>query len=458
MQISALSENKQTIFWSFLLGLSSLLLHALPFLLFGRHPLGYDTGFYRRYLIEPFTSFPNTPVPGLGDDALIVRILLDLLRFLHLPTDFILYGTYFAFWAILPALLFLFLKPYLHTWGAFVAGMLLIGSSIAYSGYWYFLLKNALALDFMLLAFIAIERKWLLAWLALDIALVLTHKTTAIIYILTLIVLFVFSHGRRKEYGIHIALAGLLFALVNAPTVHELTVIVPSAVFLDWRTYTIFSFPLILAILLGRGAFRHSIVPKTLIAFASVSFLFVLLRLPFYERIFLFSDIALVALSAYGIRHLCSSLRSSWGTRNVLLPLMGLSLIVGLFFGNLWNQITTTLPLMPDAQIVRIEEIGKIVPVEATILTTSNEAPWFEGWTTAHIAAPGMLNDTHNLETWTHLWAGTSTEEKIAFLYDFQKPLYISTIYGLDTLLGTAPLCVEEIATDLWYVACEKEK
>src|SRR3989338_3108082 len=75
----------------------SLFTHLRVFRMYGPHPFGYDTGFYRRYLLEPFISFPNAPVPGLGDDALVPRMLLDVLRFVHLSPDVILYGSYVAF-------------------------------------------------------------------------------------------------------------------------------------------------------------------------------------------------------------------------------------------------------------------------------------------------------------------------------------------------------------------------
>ncbi|MFA5876743.1 MAG: hypothetical protein WC880_00050 [Candidatus Paceibacterota bacterium] len=458
MQIPALSPRKQTALLGTILGLASLALHTIPFFLFGRHPLGYDTGFYRRYLIEPITSFPNAPVPGLGDDAFIVRVFLDILRFLHLPTDLILYGSYLVFWALVPVLLFFFLKPYLQKHGAFIAGLLLVGSSVAYNGYWYFLLKNALALDFMLLAFIAIERRWFTTWLLLDIAIVLTHKTSAIIYILTLIALFIFSRGRRKEYALHIIVAGALFALINAPTVHELSVALPSAVFLDWQTYLWLSLPFILAIAVAGKVFLKYKIPSTLLALAGVSLLFPLFRLPFYERVFIFLDITLAGLAGYGIHTTLSSVKSAWSTKQVFMPFIFLALFVGLFLGNLWNQVMSTPPLISNEQILRIEEIAKVIPTEATILTTSDEAPWFEGWTNAHIAAPGMLNDNHNLEAWTRLWTGTSTEEQIEFLDDFQKPLYISTFYAIEDIIGKTPECVHEVSEHLWFVACEKLK
>src|SRR4051812_33110018 len=96
-----------------LIALMSLSVHLLPFYLWGPHPFGYDTGFYRRYLIEPFVSFPNAPVPGLGNDALVPRILFDALRFLHLPPDAILYGSYIFLFSLIPILVFLWVRPQL---------------------------------------------------------------------------------------------------------------------------------------------------------------------------------------------------------------------------------------------------------------------------------------------------------------------------------------------------------
>lgn len=453
-----LSENRKTTLTGLLLAVGSLVIHGIPFLLFGSHPLGYDTGFYRRYLIEPFVSFPNTAVPGLGDDALLPRVILDLLRTIPIPTDIILYGTYFIFWALMPVLLFLFLKPFIQRRGAFIAGILLVCSSLAYTGYWYFLFKNALALDLILLAFIAIERKWFPVWIALDLAIVLTHKTSAIIYLLTLATLFIVSPTQRKHYLTHLAITGFLFILINAPTVRELGTVLPSAVFVDWKTFSLLSLPLFIVIVLGLRAFRHYTIPKTLLAFSAVTLLFPIFKLPFYERIFLFADVALVALAAYGINFSLTYRASEKSVRHRLFVFLILSLAGGLYMGNLWREVTTTSPLVSDTDIEVIETIGGLVPSDATILTTSDEAPWFEGWTRSHIAAPGMLNDNHNLEEWTTFWNSTSTTERIKFLNDFDTPLYISTLGDETNLAGTLPECAQEVLPHLWYVACEKIK
>src|SRR4051812_44732848 len=66
---------------------------TLPYLRFGLFGYGYDTGLYRRFLIQPFVSFPNTPVPGLDHTVFIPRLLLDVFRFVHSP-DVILFGVY----------------------------------------------------------------------------------------------------------------------------------------------------------------------------------------------------------------------------------------------------------------------------------------------------------------------------------------------------------------------------
>ena len=179
------------------LGFLSMLLHIIPFL-HNANPLGYDTGFYRRYLIQPFVSFPNAEVPGLGGDALLPRLVFDSLRFLHLPPDIILYGSYISLFAILPILLFFWLKPRLGGRGAFIAAIFLILSPVQYVGFWYMLWKNAFALALVILTFICFERRWIIPLLALDLGIALSHKTTAVIYILTLAALFLFSAARRN--------------------------------------------------------------------------------------------------------------------------------------------------------------------------------------------------------------------------------------------------------------------
>lgn len=435
--------------------LGSVFLHVLPFFTYGAHPLGYDTGFYRRYLTQPFFSFPNAPVPGLGGDALIPRILLDTLRAISIPTDIILYGSFIFLTALLPVLLFVYIRPVLGKRGAGIAALLLIFSAVSYNAFWYLLWKNALGLCLILITFVALERKHLYGVLLLDVLIAFSHKTSAILYVVTLILLLILSRDRWKEIFLHIAVVGTVFLLSNISVVREVIVVRPQAVFLDWHTIILFSLPYLLLIGFGYRTFRSYPVPKTLVAFGLASLAFPLFHLPFYERIFIFLDVALVLFAAFGAEYLFRSIISERGTRPAYTEGAIVCIALGFLCGNLWNQFNALHPLVTSNELASITGAGALVPPEATLLTTSDEAPWYEGWTSSHVAAPGLLHDTHNLEEWNAFWISTSTPEKVAFLKSFPQPLYVSTLGSMDDLLGTVPPCLEHIAVHLYRSACK---
>lgn len=438
------------------IALTSFFAHTLPFLLYGNHPLGYDTGFYRRYLTQPFHSFPNDVVPGLGYDALVPRMFLDLLRVLHLPPDFILYGSYAVFFTIIPVLVFFLLRPSLGVRGAFFGGAILALSPVFYTTYWFMLFKNGLALCLMLGALIALERRAFFPVLFLGMGVALSHKTTAIVYILTLILLFCLQRKNWKEYTAHLSVVGLAFLTVNMSLPVEVSRALPSAVFLGWAEYVTLSIPLIVAAGIGFFLWKKTGLPKTIIAFTIVSLAFPIFQLPFYERIFVFADVALALLAAYGIEFLFLRIKNErW---NFFPPRSVIFLLIffGLLLGNLQNQIKTLKPLISVPEILHIERIGELVPETSTILTTTNEAPWFQGFTHSHIAAPGMLYDNHNLEQWTEFWNSTSTEMRMRFLNEFPQPLYIASLGNITELIGTPLPCLKEITPELFKNECVK--
>ena len=452
---SPTSKDRRTLFPIVLaLGLLSLLLHFYPFLS-SNNPLGYDTGFYRRYVTQPYISFPNAEVPGLSD-TLIPRLFLDSLRLLHIPTDILLYGSYVSFFVLLPILLFIWLRPHFGTRGAAIAGTLLALSPVQYVGFWYMLWKNALTLSLLLFAFISFERRWLAPLVALDVAIAFSHKTTAAIYLLTLAVLFLIHGKRRKEIFIHGLVTSLAFAAINATAFEGITRSTPVAVFLDWSEYLALSVPLFILALFSIPAFvaKKKKIPATFVAFGFVSILYPILQLPFHERIFIFSDIAIVILAAYGLDYLLSNLERKINGKRSYAFFIIICITIGILLGNLWNEMRERVPLQTDADISIIEDVGKQVPENAIILTTSSEAPWYEGWTQSHIAAPGMLYDMHNLEEWQEIWYATSTEKTIRLLNDFPDPLYISTLGEFKYLIGNRPKCVVDVSPNLLINKC----
>lgn len=442
----------------FLLAFSALAVHLLPFLLYGVQPLGYDTGFYRRYLIQPFVSIPNPVVPGLGADALLPRLVLDTLRILNLSPEVALYGSYILFFSLLPVLLYHWLKPHHGAHAALIAGLLLALSPVGYTAFWYMLYKNAFALCFIFLAFIAYERRLLWPLLALDVAIALSHKTSAIIYLATLCVLVLVDRTRWKEVALHVGIVALLVLLlasgggsISPQTLGTSAV----AVFLEWHEHIVLSAALIIAAAYAAAHWRTIPVPKTLLAFALASFAFPIFHLPFYQRIFVFTDIALIAFAAYGINLIVSKIgfddETSYAPYGyfVLLCVIG-----GLHLGNLQSQVVQLQPLQSSERLAQIAAIGSLVPPEALLLTTNAEAPWYEGWTLSHIAAPGMLRDTHNFDTWVKFWESTSTPEQIAFLNTFPKPLYVSTLGDFTELVSGPPPCLTKVSPNLLRNDC----
>ena len=452
-------ENRRL--WILLLALVSLTalavaIHLVPFADGVRHPFGYDTGFYRRYLIEPLVSFPNTPVPGLGTDALVPRLILDSLHMLPLSPEMILYGTYIAFFALLPILTFLFMRQRAGERAAYFAALLLILSPIQYQAYWFMFWKNAWALLPFFFAFICIERRWWLLLCAADVVIALSHKTTAIIYLATLIVFALINKESRKNILLHALLTMTILLMVGFPAISGAIRISPEAAFIEWGEYAVFSIPFALIILsfflLRRWTWS---VPPIFVAFVLASFSFPVLHLPFYQRIFVFSDIGLAILAGLALDAVLRGISlEKIRLANVVALLLSVA-GVGLLTGSLVSQLYTISPLVPPINILRIQEIGMRVPREGTILTSTQEAPWFEGFTLAHVAAPGMLHDNHTLEEWEAFWTSTSTHERAKFLESLPQPLYIATLEDTTQLLGTSSIpCLRQISPYLLYNEC----
>jgi hypothetical protein len=433
---------------------ASVGLHVIPFFRGGSNPLGYDTGFYRRYLTQPFLTFPNVPVPGLGSDAIIPRIIFDVLRFIQLPTDLILYGSYIFLFATLPVLAYYFLRASLGTRFAFGAGMLIILSSVSYNAYWYFLWKNALGIDLILLALIALDRRSFYWLLVLDAAIALSHTTSAIVYILTLCFLFCIWSSQKMRIFCHGALTALLLAFASSAHFHAATVSMPVASFLEWSTYLSLSAPLLLLMVCTLKSFSRLRIPLPLLAFTLASFTFPIFHLPFYERLFVFSDVALALCAAYGLKEAVTVLLSDNEVKKKSIFFIILCISLGLLLGSLWNQITSLNALVSNADIQEIGALNLLIPTSSTLLTTSDMAPWYEGWTDAHVAAPGLLHDTHNQEKWTAFWDATSTNERIAYLGSFPQPLYISTLGNFSDLIGMPIPCLVTIAPHLIRDEC----
>ncbi|MEK9195542.1 MAG: hypothetical protein AAB975_04140 [Patescibacteria group bacterium] len=398
-----------------------MIIHLIPFILYGNHPLGYDTGFYRRYVIQPILSFPNTPVPGLGKDALGLRMLLDVLRFIPLPSDVILYGSYIFIFAVQIIALFFLAK---HYWGArigCIAAVLFTLSPIQYTAFWYMLFKNAFALPLMLFTFLLIEKQS--RWAIMTGTLVMiSHHTTSIIFLTSLVLCATFSKEKQKV-ALQIFIAALpVFLYLHISSIYDYLAF-PVAIFMPTREYITLSLPLFGLALYG---IKSMIVDKkstVFVSFAAVSVVFPLLSLPFYERMFIFTDIAIVMAAAIGLQNTYKKIKKTKEKTTRYGLIIFICVLVGWIALTTYNQIHNLRPLISPEQLHALENIPSHVPADAAILTSTVLAPWVGGWSQHYIIAPGMHHDAHSLHDWVSFWNG-SRDYKISFLNNFPRPLY----------------------------------
>lgn len=399
----------------------SVILYIVPFALHGQHPLGYDTGFYRKFLIQK-SLFEI--VPGLGSDALVPRVILGVIRATGMPTDYILYGSYIAAQVSVIVALFLLVRFYVSVEVATITALLFVFSSIQLTAYWFVLLKNSFGLLFILLSFLLIERESPLAIIP-SVLLVFTHQTSTIIYIGTLVVFLLINGKRWKHILPLIASTATIFLYLHYPEIRTVQrQHWPTAVFIDRREYSTLSLPLLIPIVAGvRSAakYRRSIFA----AFGIVTLSFPMLSLPFYQRIFVFTDIVLIVIAALGIYALYRIALQSNKKIVFVGTCVAISIFGGWYVGNVFNTIRNLRPLVSPPLIKAFESITNQVPNGATILTESEIAPWVNGYTQNKVIAPGLLGDSHNYEEWLKFWVATATPSKLQFLNDFDKPLYL---------------------------------
>ena len=441
-------------YWSIviLLCVLSILIHLIPFALNGSHPLGYDTGFYRRYVIQPFVSFPNSPVPGLGKDALGPRLLIDTIRLLHVPPDIILYGTYILLFAVQVWALF-FLTTYY--WGiptGLAATLLFVLSAIQYTAYWFMLFKNAFATAIMLITFLLMEKKS--RWAVIGGMLIAaSHHTTAIIFLLTLIVYFIINRQERKRTLLVFIGTFALFLFFHL-SAYQRYIQSPVAVFVGWHEYISLSLPLIVLALFG---LKHAINQQKSVftAFAIIGIIFPLLSLPFYERIFIFTDIAIIMIGALGLIALIKE-TANHSKKTARIASLCIVVVTGvLLVANLSNRIYALAPLVSKEILKELDGVTRHVQLNGTIITSTALAPWVWGSSQQSVIAPGLLHDTHDIQQWISFWSG-SREDKINFLKNFPRPLYFFLPpIEKEKFLANIKECVREKSSFLFQYACD---
>lgn len=435
-----------------------LALCITPFLAYGTHPLGYDTGFYRRYLISPSVSLPNAPVPGLDHTIIAPRIFLDAVRFLGLNPDISLYSSYILLGLFFIIAFYFFIKEYVDKKIALAAVALLVISPIQYTAYWFFLYKNLFGLIFFFLTFLFIKKRCF--WLALASALIipLSHQTTTILFLGILggyVLLTLLLQKKFLIVELVILTLTLFTYLYLHPYVQQKIDAPPIGVFMEKLEFLLLTAPLFILALFGLPKFLAILKQNLLlIAFGIVVAIFPLFSLPYYQRVFLFSQYWLIIGASMGAFSLTAFIfQKNKFYKSAIAVLAGVIILNGWL---LFNQVIKLKPLLTSSETKEVVALSKLIPDQSPILTTARFAPWAQGWTTARVYAPGIMKDQHPYWEWQSFWTG-SKNEKLAFLDAFPKPLYIFVDNSQRALFVPIARCVRQITEMLYADECVNE-
>lgn len=435
-----------------------LILSIIPFIIFGNHPLGYDTGFYRRYLINPNISIPNAPVPGLDHTIIAPRIFLDIIRFFRLNTDISLYGSYILLNLFFVLVFYFFIREYSNKKIALIALTLLVFSPIQYTGYWFMLYKNFFGLIFFFLFFLFLKKKRFLLSLLSALIVPLSHQTTTILLLTTLGFYILITLLFKKRFLISelIILTLVLFTyLYLHPNVQQKFDAPPVGVFIEKIYFIIIALPLIVLTIIGFPKFLNILKQNLLpAAFGGISIIFPLLSLPYYQRIFLFTNYWLIFGAAVGTYNLLKF--HTLNKKKYYKPIIIVAVLLIFHVSFLIYQIFKLKPLINQEHIIEINKLKESIPTNASILTSTRLTPWVQGWTTAKVYAPGILKDKHPSWEWQSYWEGSS-KEKISFLSTFPKPVYIFIDESQNNLFIPKIPCVKKITKMLYVNKCEEK-
>jgi hypothetical protein len=338
---------------------------------------------------------------------------------------------------------------------ALIGALLIVISPIQYTAYVFILWKNMWAIVLMLTAFIFIKKELFIETFITEILLALSHKTTAIIYTAVLGLMLISNWRRFKEFIFHIIVTILCFTLVN-PSINSSIRFPPIGVFIELDRYILLSLPIIILALYGVFIFIKNKKLPGLWGFIIISLIFPIFRLPFYQRILIFTDISMIMLAAYGLNNLADKINYQKDFVKSITIFIILCIFFGTLVGNLYSQIITNKPIISSENLIKIESETRNLPENITVLTSTDEAPWMEGWSHVHIAAPGMLHDNHNLDEWVSFWSSTSSSDKINFLSKLPQPLYIVTSKNITDLIGKLPDCIILLSNNIFFNNCKK--
>ena len=442
MYLLQLLSNKNNLS---IIGLGGLfvLVHGWLFLKYQQWlVLGFDTGFYRRYLLEPLTSIPHASVPGLDHTVIIPRVFMDLVRLTGLPTDVVLYGSYLLVAVILFVSFYFWVREVFAQKVAYLATILLMLSPVYFHAYWFFLFKNFLALSLFFWLLIAIRKNSWWAVIILSLALPITHQSTTVIAGVIIFIYTIIMCWRKENFWLPLSSWFLLTSvyLIYHPTVVAKLSVPPVAIFLEWPNFIQMASPLLILATAGLWVLKKEIFTRTdLFAWLIIVITFLAFSLPYHERVFFVAIFPLTILSAV---FLC---RLSVTRVRVIL--------ISLFIFWIYS-VQNYAPYFSVAEVNNLNSL-EYLDKNDNVITPNFMAPWVHGYTTARVYAPGVFKDPYSPNDWELYWSHSQPLYDQAFLDAYPQPLYFYVPKGNEYFLP-GQNCVNPVADMLYLYTCYK--
>ncbi len=416
----------------------------------GNYPVelfGYDFGFYSYTVQHTPLDSPSYFLGQLHDYGNHLFVILNWVRLPQLPSLIFLY---YFFQACSGALLWLILRR--HSKLAGWIGLLLFADSIAQTQmHTMFLWKAAYGQTLLLTAFYFLENKqWRLAIIPSAILLI-THKTTSAIYLVTAAIYSLINIRSQKKYSQAILGAILILILVyishvgwgNLQTTFwsDINPSVSSGIFLDWLTYLKYAWLLLPFAAYGIFIEFKKERSQLWLILLGVSLLWIIAALPFYNRILQYADLALIYFAAYG------AVTLPWPKNKKIIAIILLCAISVIQFCLFKN---TLAPQITPIQAQEIRQFAKTHQGAFVVAVNAQDAPWLLAYLHGNVrlAAPGLFEDRHSYEEWESFWQNPETE----FLNSFPAPLYI-----YQTPQATYPQldkCLEQVSPNFFKYSC----
>ena len=406
------------------LGIVTLLVKIISFLHSGLFAFGHDTGFYRRYVIQPFVSFPNMPVPGLDHTIFVPRIILDIWRIVLPQPDLALFTCY-LFFSLLGTLgIYFYSSYYLSKRLSLYAAGLYSFSVVQFLTYQNFFFKETIALPLFLATLLFLEKKNYVLATLFGVLVILTQQTTSVILICAIALGFVLRIILLKEFSIAYIFSGtvvLASYLFLHPHVAQKIASPPVGIFLTQAEYLLWSIPIIVLTFVGASRFFMSTKKyPVLLAATAIPLAFILFHLPFYNRIYIFTDMFLVIPAAYGIERIFTMRsRLSQNTGKIVLLF-----IFGIYCCALFYVVQSQLPLVDTKTQQSLLHLSSLSST-SSIITSPRLLPWVQGWSMSKVYAPGNLKEPHALSDWGVYWTHQNPYFEKKFLSSFPKPTYV---------------------------------